>query len=376
MWRSMSCLIWEVSPNLSALGLIRSTAPGTGARDAPRVGGRRLVVEGLSFAYDETPVLEDISLEVRAGSVTALLGPSGCGKTTLLRVIAGLERPQAGAVRVDSDTLSTPERMVLPERRRIGMVFQDGALFPHLSVAENVAFGLPRGSGRAGAVAEALELVGLTGFGERSPGTLSGGQRQRAALARALAPGPELLLLDEPFANLDPVRRVELRGEVAALLQRLGVTSVFVTHDQEEAFVMGDQVVVMNEGHVLQSASASELYGHPSSRWVATFVGEANLVAGRSSGTRAETPLGTVPLTEAAAGACEVLLRPEHLALEPGGGWEVERLEFYGHDSLYVLRDDAGRTLTARAAAAPLHHRGDRVSVRYAGPPTVAFPTP
>ena len=139
---------------------------------------------------------------------------------------------------------------------------------------------------------------------------------------------------------------------------------------------MGDQVVVMNEGHVLQSASASELYGHPSSRWVATFVGEANLVAGRSSGTRAETPLGTVPLTEAAAGACEVLLRPEHLALEPGGGWEVERLEFYGHDSLYVLRDDAGRTLTARAAAAPLHHRGDRGLRALRGPAHRRLPHP
>ena len=357
---------------LSALSALDSE-PGPDQRQTTSAGAHRLVVEGVSFAYDDAPVLDRVSLKVPAGTVTALLGPSGCGKTTLLRLIAGLERPSAGSVQVDGETLSSAERVVAPERRRVGMVFQEGALFPHLSVAENVAFGLPRGSNRSTAVGAALELVGLAGFGERSPSTLSGGQRQRVALARALVPGPAVLLLDEPFANLDPVLRVELRGEVAALLRRLGITSVFVTHDQEEAFVMGEQVVVMNEGRVLQSASPSELYGNPSTRWVATFVGEANLVRGRSSAADAETLVGDVPLATPSAGECDVLIRPEHLALEAGGDWEVERLEFYGHDSLYVLRDDQGRTLNARAAAAPRHRSGDHVSVRYDGPPTVAF---
>ena len=305
--------------------------------------------------------------------MTALLGPSGCGKTTLLRLIAGLERPDEGSILTGSETLSTPDRLRPPEKRRIGMMFQEGALFPHLSVAENVAFGLPRGPHRAEAVEEALTLVGLSGMGKRSPTSLSGGQRQRVALARALAPGPEVLLLDEPFANLDPALRVELRTEVASLLRTLGITSVFVTHDQEEAFVMGAQVIVMRDGRVLQSAPPSELYSHPANRWVATFVGEANVVPGQGGAEAAETIVGPVPLAEAAPARCEVLLRPEHLALDTGDAWEIEQLEFYGHDTLYVLNDEHGRKLMVRASGAPRYVNGERTSVRYEGPPTVAF---
>ena len=338
--------------------------------------GDGLVVEGLSFAYGAAPVLEDVSVSVPAGAVAALLGPSGCGKTTLLRLIAGLERPARGTIRAGGATLSTPRRVTPPEKRRVGMVFQEGALFPHLSVAANVAFGLPRGPGRAEAAAEALALVGLTGLEERSPASLSGGQRQRVALARALAPGPDVLLMDEPFASLDPALRVDLRAEVAALLRRLGVTTVFVTHDQESAFVMGPQVIVMHEGRVLQSGSPAELYDRPASSWVASFVGDANLVAGRAAGDGADTIAGRVPLARPAAAACEVLLRPEHLALEREGPWRVERTEFYGHDTLYRMRDGEGRALIVRAAGAPRHRDGDRASVRYLGPPTVAFDAP
>ncbi|MDE2932862.1 MAG: ABC transporter ATP-binding protein [Chloroflexota bacterium] len=357
---------------MSAFALLTRARLGMDPRPSDGAAGD-LVTNGLSFSYGDVRAVDDVSITVPAGTVTALLGPSGCGKTTLLRLIAGLERPDEGAIDAGGETLSTPERVRPPEKRRIGMVFQEGALFPHLSVADNVAFGLPRGPERERDVEQALELVGLAGMGKRSPTSLSGGQRQRVALARALAPGPEVLLLDEPFANLDPALRVELRTEVASLLRTLGITSVFVTHDQEEAFVMGAQVIVMRNGRVLQSAPPSELYSRPANRWVATFVGEANVVPGQGGAEEAETIVGSVPLVEAGPATCEVLLRPEHLALDEGGAWEVEELEFYGHDTLYVLKGEHGAKLMVRASGAPRYVNGDRASVRYDGPPTVAF---
>ncbi len=356
---------------MSAFALLTRERLGKDPRPPGDAGD--LVTRSLSFSYGDVRAVDDVSINVQTGTVTALLGPSGCGKTTLLRLIAGLERPDAGAIHTGGETLSTPDRVTPPEKRRIGMVFQEGALFPHLSVAENVGFGLPRGPHRAATIEEALTLVGLAGMGKRSPTSLSGGQRQRVALARALAPGPEVLLLDEPFANLDPALRVELRTEVASLLRTLGITSVFVTHDQEEAFVMGAQVIVMREGRVLQSASPSELYSRPANRWVASFVGEANVVPGEGGTEAAQTVVGSVPLAEAAPARCEVLLRPEHLELESGGAWEIEQLEFYGHDTLYVLRGEQGAKLLVRAGGAPRFGNGDRTSVRYQGPPTVAF---
>ena len=362
----------QVRSDLSAFALLTRARLGKDPRPSVGAAGD-LVTRSLSFSYDAVRAVDDVSIVVPAGTVTALLGPSGCGKTTLLRLIAGLEHPATGSIHAGGETLSTPDRVTPPEKRRIGMVFQEGALFPHLSVAENIAFGLPRGPQRAETVEEALELVDLGGMGKRSPTSLSGGQRQRVALARALAPGPDVLLLDEPFANLDPALRVELRAEVAGLLRRLGITSVFVTHDQEEAFVMGAQVVVMRDGHVLQSATPSELYSRPANRWVANFVGEANVVPGQGGAHAAETVVGAVPLAEAAPATCQVLLRPEHLALEAGGSWEVEQLEFYGHDTLYVLKGEHGQTLMVRAGGAPRYGNGDRASVRYEGPPTVAF---
>ena len=356
---------------MSAFALLTRERLGRDPRPPEDVGD--LVTRSLSFSYGDVRAVEDVSIDVPAGTVTALLGPSGCGKTTLLRLIAGLERPDAGTIHAGGEDLSTPDQVTPPEKRRIGMVFQEGALFPHLSVAENVGFGLPRGPHRAATIEEALTLVGLSGMGKRSPTSLSGGQRQRVALARALAPGPEVLLLDEPFANLDPALRVELRTEVASLLRTLGITSVFVTHDQEEAFVMGAQVIVMRDGRVLQSASPGELYSRPANRWVASFVGEANVVPGEGGTEAAQTVVGSVPLAEAAPARCEVLLRPEHLELESGGAWEIEQLEFYGHDTLYVLRGEQGAKLLVRAGGAPRFGNGDRTSVRYQGPPTVAF---
>jgi iron(III) transport system ATP-binding protein len=331
-------------------------------------------VAGIEKRFGAVDVLHDVSLDVEAGAIVALLGPSGCGKTTLLRIVAGLERPDAGTVRLADRLVAGDGAWVPPEKRRVGMVFQDWALFPHMTVERNVGYGIAkRDADRAGRIAEALELVGLTGLGDRMPGTLSGGQQQRVALARALAPRPSVLLLDEPFSNLDTTLRVQVRGEVHALLTELGVTSVFVTHDQDEAFVLGDHVAVMTGGRIVQAAPPAELYARPASPWVASFVGDANLVAGSAAGDRADTPVGTVPLASEVTGSVQVLVRPEALRLAAGDGATVELTEYYGHDTLYVVRTDGGVQLRVRAGAAPVAARGDRVSLRYEGPPTMAF---
>jgi iron(III) transport system ATP-binding protein len=336
-------------------------------------------VRGVWKSFGGSPVLEDVSLHVEPGTMVALLGPSGCGKTTLLRIVAGLEAADAGEVRVGDRLLAGPGTHVPPEKRRVGMVFQDWALFPHMSVARNVGYGLPRldRAERARRVAEALELVGLAGLGDRSPGTLSGGQQQRVALARALAPRPSVLLLDEPFSNLDTALRVQVRTEVHHLLVELGVTTVFVTHDQEEAFVLGDEVAVMSGGRIVQQDRPAELYRAPATPWVASFVGDANLIPGTVHDVSAATPLGRIPLEAPAVGsgtAVEVLVRPEELRLEPGGPALVELVEFYGHDTVYVVRLEAGEALRVRQGSAPRFRRGDRVTVRFVGERTVAYP--
>jgi iron(III) transport system ATP-binding protein len=337
---------------------------------------------GISKRFGAVEVLHDIDLEVAAGSVVALLGPSGCGKTTLLRILCGLERPDGGSVTIADRLVAGDGAWVPPEKRRVGMVFQDWALFPHMTVERNVGYGIAkRDPDRATRIGEALELVGLTGLGDRMPGTLSGGQQQRVALARALAPRPSVLLLDEPFSNLDTTLRVQVRAEVHALLTELDVTAVFVTHDQDEAFVLGDHVAVMSGGRIVQAAAPSELYARPVSPWVATFVGDANLLDGDASGQQAATVIGSVPLAASTTGAVQVLVRPEALAISPGepgvaGGSAmatVELTEYYGHDSLFVVRTDAGDVVRVRSGAATAVQRGDRVSLRYAGPPTVAF---
>lgn len=337
-------------------------------------------VRGVSKAFAGTPVLEDVSLHVEPGTMVALLGPSGCGKTTLLRIIAGLETADAGEVRVGDRLLAGPGTHVPPEKRRVGMVFQDWALFPHMSVARNVAYGLARTdrAERARRVDEALELVGLAGLGDRSPGTLSGGQQQRVALARALAPQPAVLLLDEPFSNLDTALRVQVRTEVHQLLVELGVTTVFVTHDQEEAFVLGDEVAVMAGGRIVQQDRPAELYRAPATPWVASFVGDANLVEGTVHDGVADTPLGVIVVDARAAGPgsrVQVLVRPEALSLDPGGPAEVDLVEFHGHDTVYVVRLPGCGDLRVRLGSAPRFRRGDRVTVRFVGDATVGYPS-
>ena len=222
-------------------------------------------------------------------------------------------------------------------------------------------------------VAAALAMVGLDGLGDRTPDALSGGQQQRVALARALAPRPGALLLDEPFSDLDASLRVQVRTDVRDLLQRLGVTAVFVTHDQEEAFLVGDRVAVMSDGRIVQVATPEVLYTRPATAWVARFVGEANLLAGHADGGVASTPLGAVPLVDAAHGAVEVLVRPEAVSLHPGGQAIVERVDFLGHDTSYVVRLPTGEAVRVRVPAAPVAQVGDPVELAYAGPPTVAY---
>lgn len=334
---------------------------------------RRVSISGVHKAFGDTEVLRGIELEVEPGRSLALLGPSGCGKTTLLRLIAGLETPDGGEINVGGTVMAGPNQWVPPERRNIGMVFQDWALFPHLTVGKNVEYGLDREERKNGRASESLEMVGLEHLAHRMPDTLSGGQQQRVALARAIAPRPTVLLLDEPFSNLDSALRVGVRTEVHRLLIELGITSVFVTHDQEEAFVLGDEVAVMRSGVIEQLGTPHHIYEHPQSPWIASFVGEANLLDGDGAGDKATSPIGDVALKEASHGAVSVLIRPEDLRVEPGGDHVVSLVEYYGHDTMVTVTLDAGTELQARVPARTEFSRGDRVTVSYAGEPTVAF---
>jgi iron(III) transport system ATP-binding protein len=363
------------------------------------VPNRRLEIRGVSKSFDGEGVLSDVSLNVAPSEIVALLGPSGCGKTTLLRTIAGLERPDAGTVEIGDTVVTGPNVFVKPERRRLGMVFQDWALFPHLSVGQNVGYGLPRANRRSGRVEEVLDMVGLGGFADREPATLSGGQQQRVALARALAPSPSVLLLDEPFSNLDSALRVEVRSEVHRLLLDLGITAVFVTHDQEEAFVLGGRVAVMNNGAIEQIDPPDALYQRPATRWIASFVGNVNLVRASATGTQVRTPFGEVTLQRAASGEVDVLLRPEDLVItgdgaspgsadahgaggangdgsQAGGGAPatVDLIEYYGHDVMVSVRTGDGEMVWVRTPPGVRWSRGDVVAVSYRGGATVAFP--
>jgi iron(III) transport system ATP-binding protein len=326
-------------------------------------------LDSVSKSFGPTRAVEDVSLELRRGELLAVLGPSGCGKTTLLRLIAGFERPDSGEVRIGSQPVASPRAFVPPERRRTGMVFQDYALFPHLSVERNVEFGLkglPR-EHRRKLGRRTLELVSLQHKAERFPHELSGGERQRVALARALAPEPEVVLLDEPFSNLDASLRAGLRREVELILREAEATALLVTHDQEEALSLADRLAVMREGSLVQVGTPEEVYARPAGRWAAQFVGEVNVLAGvvRSGGV--ETELGTFDLERPASGTVHVAVRPEQLELRAdarGGNAEVVEREFRGHDVLYRLRHEGGRTVLVQLPSLELHEVGARVFVR------------
>jgi iron(III) transport system ATP-binding protein len=346
-----------------------------------------LRLRGVSRVFgaggDPVPVLRGIDLAVQRGSLVALLGPSGCGKTTLLRLVAGFDRPDAGTIEVDGAVVAGEGVHVPPERRRIGVVPQEGAVFPHLSVLANVAFGLDRAGRRGDRARQVLDLVGLGGLAGRMPHELSGGQLQRVALARALAPEPSVVLLDEPFAALDTSLRAAMRDEVRRVVDAAGATALLVTHDQEEALSMADEVAVMVDGRIAQQDAPMAVYRQPASETVARFLGDAVWLAADCDGGSASTPLGVLPTTgAAAAGRGRVLVRPEQLRLGPPGGpgmpGLVRHAQFFGHDALVSVQvgeGDEAIGVTARMLGAPALGEGAPVTVRVSGA-VAYFPDP
>ncbi|MEL6616327.1 MAG: ABC transporter ATP-binding protein [Bacteroidota bacterium] len=324
-----------------------------------------------TFADGALPVVNGLSFEVEDGELLAILGPSGCGKTTALRMIAGFVAPDRGRISLDGRVLADETASVAPEKRDIGFVFQDHALFPHLSVAQNVGFGL-RGwsrSDKAARVKEIIGRVGLSGLEDRAPHALSGGQQQRVALARALAPRPRLLLLDEPFSSLDALLRHDMRRALREILHTEGTTAILVTHDQEEALQTADRVAVMQAGRIDQIGTPEAIYATPRTLFVAQFLGQTNLTLAEASGDRAETPFGTLRLHREAEGMVLVALRPEHVAIAPEASGE-------GREGVIVERAYKGHDVTYRVQLPPtgidcLVHSpeagfavGDRVRVR------------
>ncbi len=322
-------------------------------------------IDSVSKRFGEVAAVDGATLEVERGEIVALLGPSGCGKTTLLRLVAGFEAPDAGEIAIGGRTVAGGA-WVPPEKRRVAMVFQEYALFPHLTVAENVGFGLDRAA-RPARVPSTLALVGLAGYEARYPHELSGGQQQRVALARALAPDPEVVLLDEPWSNIDPLRRTEMRDELAAILRKAEASVVLVTHDREEAFTVADRIALMNEGRIEQTGTPETIYHEPGSRWAAEFAGLANVVEGTVVDGRVETALGTFAVRGVnGSSAVHVAIRPELLGLvaSADGDGEVVAREFRGHDILFRVRLGDGSEVVSQRPSTEDVPLGARVTVR------------
>jgi iron(III) transport system ATP-binding protein len=301
---------------------------------------------GLVKTFEDTGALSGLNLEVLKGEIMALIGPSGCGKTTLLRLITGVAEPDAGSISIGGKPMAGPGVLVPPELRRVGMVFQNYALFPHLSVGANVGYGL-KGSDRDEQVRAMLQLVRLGDHADRMPHELSGGEQQRVALARALGPRPDVLLLDEPFSNLDSGQRVLVRNEVRAILRMSGTTAIFVTHHQEEALFMGDRVAVQNRGFIEQSGTPDEVFGSPATRFVAAFMGETDFLPGQVTVHGVQTEIGMLqPGNEVRMGVqVDVAVRADdvHISPDPSSGAIVLAREFRGMVNVYRVRLPSGR---------------------------------
>lgn len=335
-----------------------------------------IVCHNLSKSFGPVRAVESVSFRLERGHFLALLGPSGCGKTTVLRMIAGLETPDTGTIELAGRVVDGGGVSVPPHHRRVGLVFQDYALFPHLTVAENIAYGLGRGAERRERVAALLDLVGLAGYDTRYPRELSGGQQQRVALARALAPQPDLLLLDEPFSNLDVALRTQVREDVRQIILEAGVSAILVTHDQDEAMSLADCIAVMFAGRIHQIGTARALYEAPVSRQVAQFLGEANVLPGEARSRTVLTALGDLPLHDPQRGPVDVLLRPEAIELsaeDAGTPARVQRAVYHGsHQVVWVTLAD-GTALKALAGPEGEWVPGAVVRVQVRGP-VLAFP--
>lgn len=337
-------------------------------------------LRSISCAYDPSrPAVRNISFSVKEGEILCLLGPSGCGKTTILRAIAGFERVQSGDILLSGRVVSSPSETVPTEHRRVGMVFQEYALFPHLPVADNIAFGLshlPRAERRR-LVDEMLCLTGLEGLERRYPHELSGGQQQRVALSRALVQNPVLLLLDEPFSNLDPDMAGRMRQEVHALLRRMKTTSIMVTHDHEEAFAMADRIAVLNQGVLEQMDSPELIYHLPATRFVADFVGQADFIAGRIQQGLVHTELGTFPNTinGAEGDHVTVMIRPDDVHLVPHKPAEpkIVARQFRGSENLYRVRLPSGQIVHSSESSTSVYQEGTAVELRVSATHTVLF---
>jgi iron(III) transport system ATP-binding protein len=344
-----------------------------------------LRAEEISVGYDDNLVVEQLSFEVRRGEIVSLLGPSGCGKTTALRAVAGFEPIRSGQILIADRSVSTTHATVAPEHRAIGMVFQDYALFPHLTVADNIAFGLKKMAAvdRQVQIRHLLDATGLTGMQTRYPHELSGGQQQRVALARALAPRPTLLLMDEPFSNLDVDLRERLSLEVRDLLKSEGISGILVTHDQHEAFAVSDKVGVMHGGHILQWDSPYNLYHQPKSRFVANFVGQGRFIKGNVvENATFDTELGRLhgdpSCTQPDGCKVEILIRPDDLVPDVNGEIHavVADKAFKGAETLYTLELPTGTRLLSLFPSHNDHHPGDTVRVRVEAEHLICFPEP
>jgi iron(III) transport system ATP-binding protein len=346
-----------------------------------------LVVSDLVKGFGAKTVLTGVNLRIEPGTLTSILGPSGSGKTTLLRVICGFERAQAGSVEIDDEVVDDASHFVAPEKRRIGYVPQEGNLFPHLTVAGNVKFGLPRGAQTKRRVGELLEMIGLADRARSYPHQLSGGQQQRVALARALAVSPRLVLLDEPFASLDASLRASVRSDVVRILRDAAATALLVTHDQDEALSLSDNVAVIRDGVIAQLDSPHAIYTSPVDADLAHFIGDVNLIAGTFDGDAARTALGRLALHDSPAlavgAAATVMVRPEQLLLRVGAvgddrACEVVDHEFYGHDAIVRLRplaDVSAPVLVVRVRGGVDWPRGSVATVDVDGP-VIAWPAP
>jgi iron(III) transport system ATP-binding protein len=330
-----------------------------------------LSIDDVSCVFGSEQAVDELSLTVEEGELLTLLGPSGCGKTTLLRLVAGLERPDAGRISLDGQVVARPDEMTPPEYRDVGLVFQDFALFPHLTAGENVAFGIDDwpAEEREARVSELLALVGLEDQRESAPGELSGGQQQRVALARALAPEPDLLLLDEPFSNLDVDLRVRMREEVRQIIKETGVTAVSVTHDQEEALSISDRVAVVHDGHIEQVGTPETVFQRPTSRFVATFLGHAAFLSGTLHGEEIRTEIDTLARERVHGldraydhATVDILLRPDDLRARPvdserEADGHVTYRRYLGPSVLYRVTLESGATVEC------MHNHSDDVKL-------------